>query len=349
MSCVYSIYYRHFFNGGTSMRIPTYLSPSSLAMFEKSPEEWYLQRGSEARAPRFPQTKPMSIGSAFDAYVKSAMYETLFGAGADPRFEFDAIFTSQVEEHNRDWAKENGKYVFDCYQQCGAYNELLELLQQSKYSPQFEFTATGTIGGVPLLGKPDLRFVHSSGAHVILDWKVSGYCSKTPTSPCKNYRLVRDCWDASVAKATRGAGTPHKDYQPIVWKGVEIHAGWLEDANPDWSDQLAIYAWMLGEPVGNEDVVVCIDQLCGKPAAFEYPLLRVANNRSRISSDYQHKLLARLTKCWEAISSGNIFNDLTPEENAERLEVLDRQAIMANSTDEMQQYLNEFGRPQGFK
>ena len=331
------------------MRIPTYLSPSSLAMFEKSPEEWYLQRGSEIRAPRFPQTRPMSIGSSFDAYVKSTMYENLFGTGVDPRFEFDKIFTDQVEEHNRDWAKEHGKYVFECYKQCGAYAELLELLQQSQYSPEFEFTATGTISGVPLLGKPDLRFVHASGAHVILDWKVSGYCSKTPTSPCKNYRLVRDCWNVATAKATRGAGTAHKNYQPITWKGVEIHSGWLEDANPDWSDQLAIYAWMLGEPVGNQDVVVCIDQLCGKPIGGERPLLRVANHRARISTIHQQNLLQRITNCWGAITSGQIFEDLTLEECQARCEILDRQAIMANSTDETQQYLNELGRPQGFK
>lgn len=331
------------------MRIPKYLSPSQIALWHSNKDEYYLQHLAETRAPRQPQAIYMSIGSSFDAYVKSAMYETLFGKGADPRFEFDAIFTEQVEAHNRDWAREHGQYVFDCYKQCGAYDELLELLQQSKYAPQFEFTATGTINEVPLLGKPDLRFVHSSGAHVILDWKVSGYCSKSATSPCKNYRLVRDCWDTAVAKPTRGNGTAHKDYQPIVWKGVEIHSGWLEDANEDWANQLAIYAWMLGEPVGNQDVVVCIDQICGKPIGTDRPLLRVANNRARISTIHQQNLLDRLNKCWLAIISGHIFEDMTLEDSKARCEVLEQQAIMANSIDVTQQYLNELGRSQGYK
>jgi hypothetical protein len=330
------------------MRHPTYLSPSQLALFEKNPEEWYLQHGSETRIPKLPQTRPMSIGSSADAYIKSAMHETLFGKGADPRFEFDTIFTEQVEEHNRDWAKENGKYVFECYKKCGTYDELLKLLQQSKDSPQFEFKITGTVNDVPLLGKPDLRFVHSSGALVIFDWKVSGYCSKSPTSPCKNYRIVRDCWDSTIAKPTRGVGQAHKNYKPIVWKGVEIHSGWLEEANEDWADQLAIYAWMLGEPVGSQEMVVCIDQIVAKPAELKYPLLRVANYRARISTIHQENLLQRITNCWQAIMSGNIFSDLTPEENRLRCQVLDRQAIMASSIDETQQYLNKLGRSWGY-
>ena len=331
------------------MRRPEYLSPSQIAMFEKNPEEWYLMHGCEVRASKLPQTKPMSIGSSFDAYVKSEMYANLFGSNSDPRFEFDAIFTNQVEGHNRDWALDNGKYVFECYKSCGAYQELLDLLKQSKYAPQFEFTAKGTINDIPLLGKPDLRFVHPSGAHVILDWKVSGYCSKSPTSPCKNYRLVRDCWGEATAKATRGNGQPHKNYDKIIWKGVEIHSGWLEEASPDWADQLAIYSWMLGEPVGNQDVVVCIDQITAKPIGIDKPLLRVANNRARISTLHQEFLLQRITNCWAAITSEHIFSDMTLEESKERCQTLDRQAVMANSTDEMQQCLNDFSRLQGYK
>jgi hypothetical protein len=331
------------------MRIPAYLSPSQIALWTSDRDEYYLQHLSEVRAPRPPQAIYMSIGSSFDAYVKSAMHENLFGKGNDLRFEFDTLFMSQVEEHNRDWARENGAYVYECYKQCGAYDELLGLLQQSKQAPQFEFTATGTINEVPLLGKPDLRFIHASGAHVILDWKVNGYCSKSPTSPCKNYRLVRDCWDSSIAKATRGTGQAHKAYTPITWKGVEIHSGWLEDANEDWSDQLAIYSWMLGEPVGNQDVVVCIDQIVAKPVGLERPLLRVANHRARISTIHQQNLLARLNECWTAITNEHIFSDMTLEESKNRCAVLEQQALMSHSTDATQQYLNELGRLRGYK
>lgn len=86
-------------------RIPTYLSPSQLSLWENNKEEYYLQHLSEVRAPRVPQMNYMSIGSAFDAYVKSAMHEVLFGKGTDSRFEFDTLFSEQVEEHNRDWCE----------------------------------------------------------------------------------------------------------------------------------------------------------------------------------------------------------------------------------------------------
>jgi hypothetical protein len=330
------------------MRIPAYLSPSQIALWYSDREEYYLKHLSPVRVPKLPQTTYMSIGSAFDAYVKSAMFESLFGVGVDPRFEFETIFEDQVDEHNRDWAKEHGKYVFEAYKLSGAYDELLTLLSQSKHAPQFEFKIEGTIENVPLLGKPDLRFIHSSGAHVILDWKVNGYCSKSPTSPCKNYRLVRDGWTDTVAKASRGSSVPHKDYKPMEWKTIEIHSGWLEDSNTDWADQLAIYSWMLGEPVGDENVVVCIDQIVAKPMEPK-PLLRIANHRSRISSVHQKNLLSRIKACWESITNGHIFSDMTKEESEDRCAILDKQAILINLDTPEQQYINDITRQHSYK
>ncbi len=327
------------------MRIPRYLSPSQIALWYSDREEYYLRHLSEVKAPAIPQANYMSIGSAFDAYVKSAMFESLFGVGTDPRFEFDALFASQVEEHNRDWALENGLYMFEAYKKSGAYTELLELLHQSTYAPQFEFKIEGIVENIPLLGKPDLRFVHSSGAHVILDWKVNGYCSKSPTSPCKNYRLIRDGWDSTIAKASRGAGQPHKDYKPLEWKGVEIHRGWLEDSNEDWADQLAIYSWMLGEPVGDENVIVCIDQIVAKPTDSR-PLLRIANHRARISTLHQHNLLERIKKCWEGISTDHIFDELTKEESKERCDLLEQRALLIYLDTPEQTFINETTRQQ---
>lgn len=326
------------------MRIPAYLSPSQLGMFEKNPEEWYLQHGTEIRATKPLQTNYMSIGSSFDAYVKSALHASIFGVGADPRFDLETLFEDQVEPQNRDWAWENGRYVFESYKLSGAYDELLALLQQSKYSPQFEFKIEGTIENVPLLGKPDLRFVHPSGAHIILDWKCNGFCSKSATSPCTNYRMVRDGW---VGTPSRGANRAHKNYTPIDWKGLEIHNGWLENTNTSWADQLAIYAWMLGEPVGDENVVVCIDQIVAKPSDPK-PLLRVANHRARISSSYQRTLIERLKVCWKAIEDNYIFPELTKEESQQRCELLEKQAILTNIDTPEQQIINDMTRQPRF-
>jgi len=336
------------------MRIPTYLSPSQLGIFESNVEEYYLQHLSDVRAPRIPQANYMSIGSSFDAYVKSEMHEILFGKGADPKFEFSTLFDAQVEEHNRDWALENGRYVLEAYKISGAYDELLQMLKDSACEPKFETTISGIIEGIPMLGKPDLRFIHKSGAHIILDFKVNGYCSKSAVSPCKNFRLCRDGWTTDVARATVGAGSPHKNYRPVMYKGMEIHAGYMEEASEDWSDQLSIYSWILDEPVGGENVVFCIDQICSKPRfsgatkgieiPVQKPLLRVANHRSRISKMYQIVLMGRIHDCWNRITSGHIFKELSKEENDDRCAVLDQQAITMHACGDF-----EVSRKIGYK
>ena len=305
------------------MRTPKYISPSQISLWERDREGYYLQHLAETRSPRMVQTQAMSIGSAFDAYVKAELYADIFG-GTDPQFEFDTIFQEQVSKENWDWGLDNGKYMFDCYKTCGAYDCLLNLVDGCKYKPQFEFKVEGRIENIPLLGKPDMRFVHKDGAHIILDWKVSGYCSKYGASPAKNYQHIRDCWEGDP-KPSRTNGQPHKNYEELVWKGIPINENPLEEANSTWAAQLAIYGWLLGEPVGSEDVIVCIDQIVAKPTSG-YPLLRVAQQRSRISPKFQYDLMHKLTNCWTAIEDDYIFDDVSKEESQDRCEILERRA-----------------------
>ena len=72
----------------------------------------------------------------------------LFGNAASAQFEFAAIFESQVEPQNRDFALTAGKRVFKAYKLCGAYDDLLRQLQQSVEPPRFEFKVDGLIEGV---------------------------------------------------------------------------------------------------------------------------------------------------------------------------------------------------------
>lgn len=314
------------------MRIPSYLSPSSLALWESDREAYFLKHLSENRPPRIPQADYMSIGSAFDAYVKSALHHACFGKGTDPKFEFDAIFTEQVEEQNRDWALKAGKFAFDAYRETNSYDELLSDLQRSQFAPQFEFRLDGVVSSVPLMGKPDCRYIHENGAHIILDWKVNGFCSKYGASPYKGFRMIRDGW---VGKRSRGCNQPHKMYKPMQHHGIEIGSHYLEETCEDWADQLSIYGWMLGERVGDEDVVVCIDQLACKPNEGSFPWVRVANHRCRISQPWQDSLKQRLVNCWKTINSGFIFdNILSREESDERCEVLDMKASAHYNAEE---------------
>jgi hypothetical protein len=193
------------------MRRPEYLSPTSLALFRKDTTEFYLNYLSDNRPPRIPQNQPMSIGSAFDAYVKSYLHTALFGVGNDPRYGFESLFEAQVEPHNRDWARDHGQYVFNQYKSAGALADLMTELRGAQGEPRFEFEAKGAVNGyrepavkrlgeVVLMGKPDCHFINNQGAHVILDWKVNGYCSPSAHSPKPGYIRMR-----SAGKTNHGS------------------------------------------------------------------------------------------------------------------------------------------------
>lgn len=303
------------------MRIPKYLSPTSLGNWEKDPEEYYLQYLADNRPPRIPQTQPMAVGAAFDAYIKSYYHSVLFDT-VDPRFEFEAIFEAQVEEHNRDWARETGKYVFECYKTSGALADLLSELQKSQSTPRFEFTLQEEIRGVPLLGKPDLFYIHRSGTPIILDWKVNGFCSKYPKSPNRGYLRVRDGW---TGVPSRNANAVHKDAHPMSHNGVIINiAEFLETIEKSWAVQLSTYAWLCGAEIGSE-FVVALDQIVAKPDWEDHPQLRIAEHRCLVSADFQRQTMARYSELWEIVNSNHIFRDLSFQESATRCSMLDVQ------------------------
>jgi hypothetical protein len=307
------------------MRIPGYISPSSLSRFEKDVDEFYIKYMAEPRPEREPQSEPASVGSAFDAVVKSNLHHALFGT---PTFE--ELFESQVESQNRTFAKKAGLHVFRNYVACGAYQELLNMMEGAQQAPQFEFEANVEIDGIPLMGKPDARFVNKDGVHIILDWKVNGYCGKYNTSPNKGYKLCRD--GLGWPRPSRSNDKSHNLYKDYVHKGLTINEYFLEDFSIDWADQLSIYGWMMGETPGDEEVVVAIDQVVAKPNDDE-PLLRIAQHRSRVSSDYQGKLVNRLGEMWDAVQSGWLFRDVTEEESREMCSRLDSVAAATNNDE----------------
>lgn len=291
------------------MRLPEYLSPTSIKLFYSDIELFYQRYLSETKKDRDLQTQPMSIGSAFDAYVKSYLHQRIYGKGFDSRYELKALFEAQVQEHNRDWAWVHGETVFREYRESGALADLVIELGTAVGPPRFEFDLRGEIEGVPLLGKPDVFFISKEGARVIYDWKVNGYCSKSLTSPMKGAVKLRD----------NGSVKQHKDACVINKNGIDINVNMtLEEGNQDWADQLTIYGWLLGEPVGSEEIIYGIDQITG-PANR----LRFATHRLRVSPDYQFSLVENITGAWDIILSGYIFREMTEEDSIKRCEVLD--------------------------
>ena len=303
------------------MRKPKYLSPTSISKWKSDREEFYLSYLADHRPPRIPQNQPMSIGAAFDAYIKADLHSRLFGPGSDPRFDFTTLFEEQVEPQNRDWAKVHGAHVFSRYRETGALANLMLELADADGPAQFEFTLEGRVAhsacveGIPLLGKPDLKFVNRNGRIFVDDWKVNGYCSASNTSPKKGY--VRIFTDA-------GKKPPHKDAHLMEVGGVLINiAHPLETIDIGWANQLAIYSWLLGAEVGSK-FVVGIDQIVAKGSGSDYPILRIACHRNYISPEYQELLHDDIATIWNRIQAGpgQIF-DMEPEDSIGRCQVLD--------------------------
>lgn len=303
------------------MRIPKYLSPSSIKIFEKDREDFVVKYLLDNRPPRPPQTQPMSVGSAFDAYIKSHLYYNLFGNyGENGAYKLETIFEQQVEEHNRNWAREAGKLCFDEYKKRGALSDLIAELEKAIGTPRFEFELSDTITldewSAPLLGKPDCYFTNAEGIRVVYDWKVNGFCSSRNTSPMKGYTCCRD---------SQGTQYQHKDAVVVPYKGININCMlFLEDGNKEWADQLSIYSWLLGEPVGSENVVFGIDQITGPKCS------RISSHRLRIQPDWQYRLMERIGQIWKIIQSGHIFQEVTREESDKRIEMLE---MLHSSTD----------------
>lgn len=310
------------------MRKPEYLSPTSIRTYFENPEEFYIRYLADTKVPRFPQTRPMSIGSSFDAFVKSYMHEAIFGKGYDLRFDKTTLFEAQVEPHNRDWALQHGEHAFNEYKRLGSLADLMIELNQAVGKPRFELEIRGvvegkregdvkTIEGLPILGKPDVFYINKEGHSVILDWKVNGWCSRSPVSPMKGYVKIRG--DAKKSGH-------HKDCHLQNFQGVLINAAmYLEDGDEDWAAQLATYGWLCGEEVGSQ-FVTAIDQFACGPSGDLYPKIRIAEHRLRVSPQFQHKVHSDYLTVSRVVQTGNLYPELSDEENKSKREMLDEKA-----------------------
>lgn len=318
------------------MRKLKYISPSALARWEDRREEFYKIHLSEVRTERSPQEVHMAAGSSFDAFVKSNIYSAVHGSAVGTQFAFDNIFESQVESHIRDEALEMGKFLFDRYAAFGAYANLLKDILDAPAAPQMEFTVEATVNGIPLMGKPDLRYVTREFVHVIADFKVNGSYSNHGVSPVQGYKLCLSEKKGSIVTET------HKKYSPITYKDVEINANPLSEFSVDWATQLTMYAWCLGEEPGDEDYVVRMEQLACRPKAAGGINVKIATHMSQIPSAFQLSVMRRIMDCWECVQRDHIFTDLTPEQSREHCEMIDQKSqIPLGLHPVMNEYLTE--------
>ena len=279
-----------------------YLSPSSFSLFRRDRD--LFVRKYFGKWPKESQTFPMAVGSAFDAFVKADL-ATRLGLGK-PEFAFETMFQTQVEAQHRDEGRKAGKVLYEAYSSFGCLADLLKQMQTSRGVPAIETSVSGVVGGVPLLGKPDIRFSTSEGLHVVWDFKVNGWV--TPASPKPRYVIIRP------------TGTRHKDAIVEIVGGIPINVnGFMEDVDADWATQLAIYAWLCGETPGG-GFVVAIDQLVIRDG-----VVRVAEHRNLIGESFQLQLLRQLQDAWICITNDWLYPDLTHQESIARQEMVCQQ------------------------
>lgn len=292
-----------------SIRKPSYLSPTSLGQWLKNKDEFFIKYLAEVRSPRLPQTQAMSVGSAFDARVKTYLSKVCFGK---ERWKFEELFEKQVEACNRDFALVAGERVWELYKGCGALQDLVTALGRSITEPVFETDMqkevvmdltnpeTGLLfpGKVVLKGIPDLLF-HTENCQVILDWKVNGYLSKA--SPRKGYVM---CYPDRIS---------HKDVFVDYHYGLPCVSGDFELLYEDWARQLCTYTWLLGQPLVNRTLMQ-IHQIAYN--SEDTRKCRVAVHSGLCSEGFQKNLFAQYVDLWQKIQRSDFDADWVERMNA---------------------------------
>lgn len=314
----------------TSLRVPEYLSPSSMAIFEKNPDQFFERYlvPKNIRPEREPQSDAQATGSAFDALIKNYIHELHYGheKTVEAKYRIRDLVTQQCEAEQLPEALSVACHLFEEYRECGALGDLVDAVRQSTTPPRMEFTVRETIGGVPLLGKPDLHYFTNLHAHVIADFKVSGSRSVHGVSPQQGFMVARD------VRGSNTHGLPHKKFQPVMHPGgIIVSALPMNETTDYWADQLTTYAWCLGEPVGSQNFVVRIEQLACRPNK-DGLRIKCCTHQSTVDEAYQHRLLERYQQCWQAIQDNHIWQDLSIEESQARGDIIIR-TLQAPSAD----------------
>jgi hypothetical protein len=300
------------------MRDLKHVSPSMVMTYEQSEEEFYLRYRADSRPPRDPQTLPMAIGSAFDAYVKAYLLEKFW----DQKDQFERIFKSQVEEPMQALALQFGGAYFDIYREQGGLADMVILLQRNSIKPLVELDIRREINFagalVPVICKPDLAGIASPKGlqNLALDTNASSLtCSDDFKSigdrPQNATRLVHD-WKVNKGSPKPGyvkslpSGASHRGTLVIndTISGIPLatHFG----AGAIWDDQLSFYGICCFGTEGAENTranepfgfIGSIDQIThdGSPG----PKTRTNEFRKKFSSEHLSAYARRIRNFWES-------------------------------------------------
>lgn len=289
-------------------------------MFESDLDTFVMNYLLDSVRQREPSSVQMSLGSAFDAFVKNALMKHTDPALTEPGkdFHLETLFNKQVSEEHQGWAWVEGKYLFDKYKEYGAYDQLLEDLEGRQSPVYFEREAMASVKMpdgryVPFRGYPDGWYRNREGRLVILDWKCNGFRANNKHSPKKYFVIIRP------------KNEPHKFVTPVTKYGMNVQDQFcFSKTDEKWAAQLTIYSWLLGEPIVNDTVLQIEQVLMG--AGEESPDVRIATYRGFTTPEFQTTLAERIQTAWIVINSGHIYRNTTREKSDERIKQLERRA-----------------------
>lgn len=189
----------------------SYLSPTSLTLWEKNRLGWYARYvyGVKDEA-----TPAMKLGGDFDCRVKRALgWDGEVAASAD------------------------ADRVWEAYRACGAWDDLQREIEViiTTYGGNVtcEGRRSGVVAGVPVVGIPDVVI----GGRFLLDWKVNGFYSSA--SPKPGYVVWRGGRGGVADRLWLDDG--------IICAGLEQ----AEAAGSGWMTQLSLYQDLLGSAVSD--------------------------------------------------------------------------------------------------
>lgn len=277
-------------------KYPAYLSPSSMGMFYKQPNKFYLTRMAPNPFPPEPQGLPAAVGSALDARIKWH-YAKMLGKEAEVRELairdsynpeaavmcrglnfYETLCKINIEPQWYDEAVSAGTMLYQVAMKTPAVRRAVEAIEIHK-----NFTLFGVVN-VPIFMKLDAALAWE-GKLIPLDWKVCGYGSQA--SPKPGYKEIYD----GMAAVDR-----HKNYRPdISWEEIDL----------SWAEQLCTYGWGLGLSGAFPAV---IDSLVIRKTG-----VRVVHYEGWITESFQTSVRERYGKAWAALRDGSYIASLPSE------------------------------------
>lgn len=260
------------------LKVPEYLSPSSLKEFENCEMKFYLRRMARLEYLADVQGKPAAVGSAFDCMVIAAIAQAQ--GNIEPEYQLGNLLKASVTEHVAEVVP-YAKRLFESYVRMGAFKKLMDEGIAELHTMTRRTISDGN-KEVPVLGKPDLK-THSGR---VIDIKVNGAMSKSGQSPKPGY-------ESYVSNMGDFVG-PH-----------DRCGEYLEFIDEDWATQLSIYTWLDSGMLPFRDIDVGIEQVAIRGDKFVF-----ARIRTKVSKNFQVNLWGRLHRSWDKVKAGEISDPM---------------------------------------